>query len=434
MPTWRLYLIATSFKQLLSGVTEMDDPNENEPSGVDYGQTTPLIPTSGGTVPLRPAQPTPPAQPPLPPAGQPRRGIPIWVWLGGAGALVLLALAAVVLIYIFFRQPGFTMIVRGAPPGSDVFVDNISRGVTAADGSIKVPGLKAGKRIIRVSHEGYGDYNGTVNGQDGEIKTVVAQLTAAEKTPAGLPREIDYNGPMVLVNAGEFIMGDDNHNPEEKPAHKVTLPDFYIDKFEVSNEQYKKFCDATKRKPPTNPWWDNNYFKQAKMPVVGVSFADASAYAAWAGKRLPTEEEWEKAASWGPTADAKKRMWPWGDSADAAQATLNTNHTSTVGSKPGGASAYGAQDMAGNVLEWVDAFYQPYQNNSATDPNFGTTNRVVRGGNFHLGPDDARTTRRFYNAPEFSAEAKKERSWLIGFRSAVSANDPKLQEKLRSQK
>jgi len=354
--------------------------------------------------------------------------------LGGAGALVLFAVVAVVLIYIFFRQPGFTMIVRGAPPGSDVFVDNISRGVTSADGSIRVPGLKAGKRVVRVSHEGYGDFNTTVSGQDGDSKIVVAQLTTEMKAPAGLPREIDYNGLMVLVNAGEFIMGDDNHNPEEKPAHKVTLPDFYIDKFEVSNEQYKKFCDATKRKPPTNPHWDNNYFKQAKMPVVGVSFADASAYAAWAGKRLPTEEEWEKAASWGPSADSKKRMWPWGDSADAGQATLNSNHTSAVGSKPNGASAYGAQDMAGNVLEWVDAFYQAYPNNTATDPNFGTTNRIVRGGSFHYGADDARTTRRIYAPAEFTAAEKKERSWLIGFRCAVSANDPKLQEKLRSQK
>src|SRR2546421_12816461 len=120
----------------------MDDPNENDPAGIDYGQTTPLIPTSGGPVPLRPAQPTQPSRPPPPPPGSPRRGIPIWVWLGGAGALVLFVLAAVVLIYIFFRQPGFTMIVRGAPPGSDVFVDNISRGATAAAGSIKEPGLK----------------------------------------------------------------------------------------------------------------------------------------------------------------------------------------------------------------------------------------------------------------------------------------------------
>ncbi|PYS58949.1 MAG: hypothetical protein DMF76_17885 [Acidobacteria bacterium] len=412
----------------------MDDPNENDPAGADYGQTTPLIPTSGGTVPLRPSQPPPQSRPTPPPSG-PRRGIPIWVWLGGAGALVLFVLAAVVLIYIFFRQPGFTMIVRGAPPGSDVFIDNISRGVTSADGSIRVPGLKAGKRVVRVSHEGYGDFNTTVTGQDGDSKIVVAQLTTSEgKAPAGLPREIDYIGLMVLVNAGEFIMGDDNHNPEEKPAHKVTLPDFYIDKLEVSNEQYKKFCDATKRKPPTNPWWDNSYFNQPKMPVVGVNFADASAYASWAGKRLPTEEEWEKAASWGPTSDAKKRMWPWGDSADGGQATLNSNHTSAVGSKPNGASAYGAQDMAGNVIEWVDALYQPYPNNTATDPNFGGTNRVVRGGSFHYGPDDARTTRRTYAPAEFSAAEKKERSWLIGFRCAVSANDPKLQEKLRSQK
>jgi formylglycine-generating enzyme required for sulfatase activity len=412
----------------------MDDPNENDPAGVDYGQTTPLIPTSGGTVPLRPSEPPPPSRPTPPPAGPPRRGIPIWVWLGGAGALALFVLAAVVLIYIFFRQPGFTMIVRGAPPGSDVFVDNISRGVTAADGSIKVPGLKAGKRVVRVAHDGYGDFNTTVSGQDGDTKIVVAQLTTEVKAPAGLPREIDYTGLMVLVNAGEFIMGDDSHNPEEKPAHKVTLPDFYIDKFEVSNEQYKKFCDATKRKPPTNPHWDNSYFNQAKMPVVGVSFGDASAYATWAGKRLPTEEEWEKAASWGPTSDAKKRMWPWGDGADAGQATLNSNHTSAVGSKPNGVSAYGAQDMAGNVLEWVDAFYQPYPNNTATDPNFGNTNRIVRGGSFHYGVEDARTTRRIYAPAEFTAAEKKERSWLIGFRCAVSANDPKLQEKLRSQK
>jgi formylglycine-generating enzyme required for sulfatase activity len=169
------------------------------------------------------------------------------------------------------------------------------------------------------------------------------------------------------------------------------------------------------------------------MPVVGVNFADASAYAAWAGKRLPTEEEWEKAASWGPDA-TKKRMWPWGDSSNASQATLNANHPTPVGSKPTGASAYGVQDMAGNVLEWVDSFYQAYPNNTATDPNFGSTNRVVRGGNFHSDVDAARTSRRIYAPAEFSAEEKKERSWLIGFRCAVSANDPKVQDRLRIQK
>ena len=90
--------------------------------------------------------------------------------------------------------------------------------------------------------------------------------------------------------------------------------------------------------------------------------------------------------------------------------------------------------MAGNVLEWVDAFYQPYPNNTAADPHFGTTKRVVRGGSFHSEVEAARTSRRIYAPAEFTAEEKKERSWLIGFRCAVSANEPKLQERLRSQK
>jgi iron(II)-dependent oxidoreductase len=291
--------------------------------------------------------------------------------------------------------------------------------------------LKPGKRNVTVSHEGYTEFNDTVTGQSGDVKTVVADMHPTNESK--LPKEIDYNGAMILIGAGEFVMGDDNYQPDEKPAHKVNLPDFYIDKFEVTNEQYKKFCDATKRSYPANPWWDNSYFNKAKMPVVGVNFAEASAYAEWAGKRLPTEEEWEKAASWGPT-DAKKRMWPWGDGEKGGAAVVNTNHPSNVGSKPGGASAYGVQDMAGNVLEWVNALYQAYPNNTSQDPNFGTGNRVVRGGSFRSNIQGARTTDRVYAPPEFSAEEKKERSWLIGFRCAVSANEPKLQERLRAKK
>jgi formylglycine-generating enzyme required for sulfatase activity len=354
------------------------------------------------------------------------------VWLAGGGGLLLVAVVAILLIFFLFGQPGFTAVVKGAPPGSDVYIENIRRGVTSADGSIKVIGLKAGKRNVRVSHEGYQEFNGIVSGKDGETKIVVAELVSLTEPPSML-KEIDYNGPMLLVAAGEFLMGDDNHNPEEKPAHKVTLPDYYIDKFEVTNEQYKKFCDQTKRKNPTNPWWDGTYLSQPKMPVVGVSFPDASAYAAWAGKRLPTEEEWEKAASWGPNAQ-KKRMWPWGDNTGSQLATLGVEHPTAVGSNPAGASLYGVHDLAGNVLEWVNALYQPYPGNTATDPNFGSVNRVVRGGTFRLGIDDARTTRRFYSPPEFSSESKRERSWLIGFRCVVSANDPKLQERLRGQK
>src|SRR6185503_14301312 len=97
-------------------------------------------------------------------------------------------------------------------------------------------------------------------------------------------------------------MGDDNGQPDEKPAHKVPLQSYYIDKYEITNEQYLKFCEDTRRTPPTNPGWDENYIANNRnSPVVGVSWNDAAAYAQWAKKRLPTEAEWEKAASWGPT-------------------------------------------------------------------------------------------------------------------------------------
>jgi iron(II)-dependent oxidoreductase len=336
-----------------------------------------------------------------------------------------------VLVYFLFSQPGFSAVVRGAPPGSDVFVDNISRGVTSADGSIKVTGLKAGKRVVRVSHEGYTDFNTTVSGKDGEVKTIVAQLVSTTETPGTLPKEIDYDGPMLLVGAGQFIMGDDKHNPDEKPAHPVTLPDFYIDKFEVTNEQYKKFCDATKHAYPTNPWWDDKYFStHPRSPVLGVSWDDASAYANWTGKRLPKEEEWEKAASWDPNAKAK-RQWPWGDSSDQSKANVGGARTMDVGQFSSGASFYGVQDMAGNVAEWVDAFYQPYPGNQTPDPNYGTKNRAVRGGTYHGDLDDARTTRRLRHPPQFNEAEKKNRAFLIGFRCAIAADDPRIQNLLR---
>lgn len=346
----------------------------------------------------------------------------------------MLLVGAFVLLWFLLSPSGFTLVVRGAVPGSDVYVDDTARGQTSQDGSIKVGGLKAGKRLVRVSHSGYADFNTTVTGSDGDTKPVIAQQATTDAKPASsLKTEIDYTGPMVLIPAGEFIMGDDAHNADEKPAHKVTLPDFYIDKFEVTNEQYKKFCDATKRPYPSDPWWDQQYFKmRPKSPVVGVSWDDAAAYAKWAGKRLPTEEEWEKAASWDATAQ-KKRQWPWGDTGDASRANMNeSERTMDVGKFAGGASSYGVQDMAGNVAEWVDAFYQPYKDNNESNENYGTTNRVVRGGTYRSKIDDVRTTRRFYHTPDLNESEMKNKRFIIGFRCAVVADDAKLQEYLRA--
>jgi formylglycine-generating enzyme required for sulfatase activity len=401
----------------------------------DFGATTPNIRVQPEDV--RPAsEPPPPPPPPFssPPPGPPaKKSFPIWIFFI-IGGVLLLGLAALI-YFLWPSSPGFTLIVKGAEPGSTVFVDNKRNGVTAGDGSIQVPNLKAGKRLVRVSHEGFADFNTSVTGKDGEEKIVIAQLARTGEQPSepSVLNEIDYNGPMILIPASEFIMGDDTHEADEKPAHKVTLPDYYIDKFEVTNEWYKKFCDETKRKYPTDPWWEKGYFKnKPQSPVIGVEWADAAAFAKWAGKRLATEEEWEKAASWGP-GNPQKRQYPWGDNYEPGRATLGGSPPpSNVGQNSNGASAYGVQDMAGNVFEWIDAFYQPYQGNSESNENYGTKNRVVRGGHFGSEPDLARTTNRTYAPPVFTAAEKRERSWLIGFRCVVSANDPKLQERIRS--
>ncbi len=400
----------------------------------DYGATVRniKIPESAGRQAPQYGEPPPVQRPPQ--AAPPKRRIPIWVWLATAGFLFVMFLVALGLIYFLFirGEPGFTLVVRGAPPGSDVYVDNISRGVTSADGSIRVPGLKAGKRLVRVSREGYTEFNTSVSGKDGEVRPVIAQLTPTETKPVTLAKEIDYSGPMLLIGAGEFIMGDDSQKPDEKPTHKVTLPDFYIDKFEVTNEQYKKFCDETGKEYPSNPWWDDNYFSNPRAPVLGVSWDDAAAYAKWAGKRLPTEQEWEKAASWDPSTQTK-RKWPWGNTPDKTRANMGgTSRTTEVGKFPGGATPYGVHDMAGNVAEWVDSFYQPYPGNQTSNPDFGTTNRVVRGGTYKGSADDARTTRRLFHTPELAESERENRAFLIGFRCAVSADDPKLLEQLGS--
>jgi formylglycine-generating enzyme required for sulfatase activity len=334
------------------------------------------------------------------------------------------------LFFLLLTDPGFALIVRGAPAGSHVYIDNIRRGSARADGTISVECLESGKRIVRVSLEGYADFNTAITGRDGEIKSVIAQMAALETPVAS--SEIDYNGPMMFIPAGEFIMGDDNHLPNERPAHKIALPDFYIDKFEVTNAQYRKFCEETGRSIPTNPFWDNQYFNNnPNSPVVGVNWHDAAAFAKWAGKRLPAEAEWEKAASWSRDAP-RKRQWPWGENPDSNRVLLGSDHPPAVGAQAGGESGYGVCDMAGGVAEWVDSFYQAYAGNPSPDSNYGTRNRVVRGGHFRSAMEDVRTTARYYNLPEFTQVEKKERTWLIGFRCAVSADDPRLEEFLRA--
>jgi iron(II)-dependent oxidoreductase len=361
-----------------------------------------------------------------------------WLWITAGGGVLLVAL--LVGAWLLLMKGAATLIVQGAPPGSVVYIDGVRQDVTGTDGSLKVSGVKKEKVSVRVSQEGYTEFNTVVAVESGKEKIVAAKLEKLGSTKDNPPvnkTEIDYNGAMILIPAGEFLMGDDNHEADEKPAHTVNVPAYYIDKYEVTNAQYKKFCDETGRATPTQTSFNRRYFlNNPDAPVIGVSFDDAVAYATWAGKRLPNEAEWEKAASWDEAAKGK-RPFPWGDQADASRANIGQKSTtpSPVGQFANGASAYGVLDMAGNANEWVDAYYQAYEGNQTGDANFGTLNRVVRGGGFRSSINEARTTYREFSAPDFKEHVDKAKGVEVktpyGFRCAVSVDNPKLQEQLQ---
>ncbi|MBI3733060.1 MAG: formylglycine-generating enzyme family protein [Chloroflexi bacterium] len=181
---------------------------------------------------------------------------------------------------------------------------------------------------------------------------------------------------MVVVPAGEFLMGsasDPLAFGHETPQHRVHLDTFWLDQFETTNGLYARCVAAGACRPPAQNRSNirANYYSVAEFadyPVIYVSWSDAEAYCHWVGKRLPTEAEWEKAAR-GPAA----AIYPWGNAFDARH--LNSieggpGDTTRVGSYPVGASVYGAQDMAGNVWEWVADVYQSdyYRISPAANP------------------------------------------------------------------
>jgi formylglycine-generating enzyme required for sulfatase activity len=221
--------------------------------------------------------------------------------------------------------------------------------------------------------------------------------TKAPVAPTAAPRAGDTRAfapdnapPMVFVPAGEFTMGssdaDKDAYGDEKPQHTVYLDAFWMDKYEVTNAQYKKCVDAGKCSRPSESksYTRSSYYGNASFdnyPVIYVSWNDAKTYCEWAGKRLPTEAEWEKAAR-----GADGRIYPWGNTFDISKvnAERKVGDTTEVGAYPAGASPYGALDMAGNVWEWVADwysanYYASSPRNNPTGPSSGQY-RVVRGG------------------------------------------------------
>lgn len=238
---------------------------------------------------------------------------------------------------------------------------------------------------------------------------------------------IEVPGGMVTVPAGEFLMGSDPRKdpaagPQEQPRHRVYLDALEIDRYEVANVEYLRFVLSTGANWPQ--FWRAKPFpyKMATHPVINVSWEEADAYCRWAGKRLPTEAEWEKAAR-----GADGRMFPWGDE-PAGWIRSNIAHS---GSKRGakypplaninrydkGVSPYGAYQMAGNVSEWVSDWFDPeyYRkgfNENPQGPDAGEL-KVFRGGSWNEDPEVARSAGR--NGGDVTR-----RSYLTGFRCARS--------------
>lgn len=223
---------------------------------------------------------------------------------------------------------------------------------------------------------------------------------------------------MVLIPGGDFWMGSDDKDDNEKPMHKVHVEPFYIDKYPVTNGEFARFVEATgyvtEAEEANKGWiWQSEWREvsgacwrrptgpgsstddKLDHPVVLVSWNDARAYCHWAGKRLPTEAEWEKAAR---GVDARK--WPWGNEWDPTR--LNSGErghgtTTSVGYYASGLSYYGVSDMAGNVWEWVDEWYKPYPGSPCKDEDFGDKYRILRGGSWDSFGHNARCANRTRN-------------------------------------
>jgi formylglycine-generating enzyme required for sulfatase activity len=262
-------------------------------------------------------------------------------------------------------------------------------------------------------------------------REVVASVkTEWKATPASVPRDfsmykriIGEDGrEMVLIPEGPFTMGSSDGDPDEAPEHQVYLKSYYIDLKEVTQAEYERFLRATKRSKPGFPVFEDDQSKILKpeLPAIGVSWLDAEAYCKWAGKRLPTEAEWEKAGR-----GESKRRYAWGDEFIPGYANLEGKedgyqYLAPPGALEAGRSPYGVYDMTGNVAEWVADSYDEnyYKVSPYRDPQGPPESnlKVIRGGSWRETPHNARLSKRF-TAKMWRTDS------TIGIRCARDAED-----------
>jgi formylglycine-generating enzyme required for sulfatase activity len=316
---------------------------------------------------------------------------------------------------------------------------------------------------VRARKAGYKDWEREIQVAANQRADVVIDIEPLRQEPPKVVKG-DDGAEMALVPAGEFLMGSDqaevgrfveeckkagqtesnckDWGAREQPRHRVTLDAFYIDKYETTNALFARFVRATSHRTTAEREGDGwvgqrkdgkwqwtkvsgaswrapggpGTSSSSEHPVVQVSWHDAEAYCKWAGKRLPTEAEWEKAAR-----GTDGRRYPWGEEWDAAKANgdMSVGTTKPAGSYAAGVSPYGVHDMAGNALEWVadwlDAgYYQRSPGQNPKGPDSGQS-RVLRGGSWYGYPILLRATARSVSSPDV-------RSLYFGFRCARGAS------------
>ena len=230
---------------------------------------------------------------------------------------------------------------------------------------------------------------------------------------------------MVRIPSGNFVMGRDSGFPDEQPAHQAEQPGFFIDRTEVTIEQYKRFLAAKGGRQPTSPIspsFPKDYFTNARynlFPVVNVSWQDANDYCGSVKKRLPTEAEWEKAAR-----GTDQRVYPWGNIWDEEKVNGRETPFSSLPNKlvhftvqsgkfQANASPYGALDMIGNAAEWVQDWYAAYPGSHNMNDAFGRKYKVVRGGSWVNSSLALSAVARDFADPRYGYES-------VGFRCAKS--------------
>jgi formylglycine-generating enzyme required for sulfatase activity len=253
-----------------------------------------------------------------------------------------------------------------------------------------------------------------------------AETERRHETAAKKPR-LDFEPEMTQIPAGQFIMGTPPEEAKqfgeeaqrETPQHTVELPAYEIGRYPVTNLEYKAFVEATNHEPPGHWQGGELPVELADHPVTRVSWEDAIAYCQWLVEttqksyRLPTEQEWERAAR-----GAAGLRYPWGNEwqekrANTKEAGIGT--TTPVGQySPDGDSLDGCADMAGNVWEWTDNLFAPYSGSNYHDELYGRGLKVLRGGSYDSDKNTARAVFRYrINTPS--------RYWGVGFRVVVGA-------------